>query len=63
MEEKNSGANTVLITLVLVILVGFIVWWVTIRGTGISSPNEDSSGLDVDINFPGGQNNPPPAAE
>jgi hypothetical protein len=51
MQNENSGVNTVLIVIVLLILVGFGVWW--FRGAG--APSDTTNGeLNVDVNLPTG---------
>ncbi len=52
MENNNSGSNTntILIVVVLIILVGLGVWWFTMR----SAPANDTSGIDVNVDLPGG---------
>ncbi len=50
MEHSNqSGTNTVLIVIILVIIVGVLVWF--FRG-GIA---QEDPGLEVDVNLPAGE--------
>jgi flagellar basal body-associated protein FliL len=50
-NQNNSGVNTILIVIVLMILVGAMVWFFT-----SSSAPEQESGLQVDVNLPAGSN-------
>ena len=54
-HDPASQTNMVLIVIVLVLIVGFGVWWFTSRNT----PADDSSGINVDVNLPEGNNSSP----
>ena len=49
-NDSASSTNTVLLVIVLLILVGFGVWWFTMR----NSAKEDTSDINVDVNLPSG---------
>jgi hypothetical protein len=53
-NDSSSSANTVLITLVLLILVGFVVWWIATRDVGVPTPVQEASDLNIDVDLPGG---------
>lgn len=51
MQNESSGANTVLIALVLVVLVGGVVWFFTQNGLTTDQPGGGASaGIDVNLN-------------
>lgn len=56
MENRNSGVNTVLLVIVLVLIVGFGVWWFTTRRTPMAEENT-TPGINLDVNLPTGNNN------
>lgn len=49
-QNGDSGANTVLIVIILLILVGFGAWWFTMRN---ATPQE-SPAINVDVKLPTG---------
>ncbi|MEX2052494.1 MAG: hypothetical protein WD991_02260 [Candidatus Paceibacterota bacterium] len=49
-HNDSSGTNTMLIVIVLVLLVGFGVWWFATRG-GVP---DDASDINVDLSLPDG---------
>ncbi len=51
-HNDSSGTNTVLIVIVLVLLVGFGVWWFTAREGG---DLDDDSDINVDLTLPTGR--------
>lgn|GEM_PF-3299702 len=54
MDNSNgdSGANTILIVVILMILVGFAVWWFTSTQTG--SAIQKNAEINVDLKLPTG---------
>jgi hypothetical protein len=56
MENRNSGVNTVLLVIILVLIVGFGVWWFTNRRTPMVEENT-APGINLDVNLPTGNNN------
>lgn len=56
-EDNASGTNTVLIVIVLLIIVGFGVWWFTTRGPAVPADSNPDT-LNVDINYPADSNTP-----
>jgi hypothetical protein len=58
MDNQNSGVNTVLLVIVLVLLVGFGVWWFSgHRGVAPATQNQNNPGVNLDVNLPSGGNN------
>lgn len=51
MNGDNSGTNTVLIVIVLLVVVGLAVWF--FRG-GIGAPAQEQPGVNVDVTLPEG---------
>ncbi len=61
-SNDSSGANSVLLAIILVVIVGLAVWYFTVRHNRVAAPAETGSGLNVQVNMPtGGSNNTPPA--
>jgi len=58
MTNDDSGVNTVLLTLVLVVLVGFGIWWMM----SVKVPNtpKETSPLKVEVALPTPTNDTPP---
>ena len=56
MNDNNSGVNTVLIVIVLVVVVGALMWYFS-RNTGVNvpAPTQEEPGLNVDVNLPTGE--------
>ena len=57
--QKGSATTNAILVILLVIIVGFAVWYVTIREHGTS--DDDKAGLQINL---GGSNNggtPPPS--
>ncbi len=52
MADQNDSANTVLIVIILLILVGFGVWWFTMRGGVVTTPVQESPGINIDVKLP-----------
>jgi|AntRauTorckE6833_2_1112554.scaffolds.fasta_scaffold05897_6 uncharacterized membrane protein YqiK len=52
-NQENSGVNTVLIVIILVIIVAGLVWFFAGRGPAAEAPNNDA-GFQVDVNIPDG---------
>ena len=50
-NNSDSGANTILIVIVLLILVGFGAWWFSMRNTTPTPQNKDSK-INVDVKLP-----------
>lgn len=64
MENTNTSGNTattIIMVLVLVILVGFVVWFMTSR-TGVApAPASDGPSLELNVGSTGGGGDPAPA--
>lgn len=58
-SNSDSGANTLLIVVILVILVGFAVWWFTSTRTG--SATQEDAGINVDLKLPTGDGSSNPS--
>jgi uncharacterized membrane protein YqiK len=58
-NQSDSGANTVLIVIILLILVGFGAWWFTMRN---NAPQE-SPVINVDVKLPTPTPSPEPAPQ
>jgi len=55
-QNGDSGANTVLLVIVLLIIVGVGAWWLTMRN---NSPAPQDSKVNVDVKLPTGYTTPP----
>lgn len=53
MERDNATTNIILI-LLLVVAVGFIVWFMTMRGGGTPAPANDGGTLELNVGTNGG---------
>ncbi len=53
---ESSGANTVLLVLVIILLVGFGVWWFLDQKAGDKEPANEA-GINADVTLPEGSNN------
>ncbi len=51
-QDTDSGINTILIVIILMLLVGFIVWWFTMRTDVTSTPTDNGSDIYLDVNLP-----------
>ncbi len=58
-NDPSSQTNTILIVIVLVVLVGFGVWWYMDHKA--NSTEENPSGVNVNLTVPNGTNNNTPA--
>lgn len=58
MNNESSGTNTVLLVIILVVLVGFGVWWMSTRGVGQAGDQSDSKGADLNIDINGSMTPP-----
>ncbi len=63
-NQENAGVNTVLIVILLLIVVGALVWFLSARTPNQPAPAEpnDTSGINIDVELPGGDPNSPPQA-
>ena len=50
-DQNGDSANTVLIVIILLILVGFGVWWFTMRGA-VTAPAQENPGINIDVKLP-----------
>jgi len=51
-ETNNSGVNTMLIVLVLVVLVGLGVWWVVSTRGSVPQTNTNDDGININVDLP-----------
>lgn len=59
MNNENSGVNTVLIVILIVIVVGGLVWFFS-ANRGVSAPTQDeTSDFKVDVSLPSGDDGGP----
>ena len=52
MNDNNSGVNTILIVIVLLLIVGFGVWY--FKGGMMSAPAEDNAEFNLNVEVPSG---------
>jgi len=58
--SQKGNTNTVLIVVVLLVLVGFVVWYFTMRG-GTQAPAPDKNGVNIDVTLPEGSSDSNPS--
>lgn len=57
-ESNNSGVNTILIVIILVVLVGLGVWWVVTTKSPAPESNPNTGGnINVDLTLPASDDN------
>jgi hypothetical protein len=59
-NQNNSGVNTVLIVVILVILVGALVWFFTKQSPAPAPAAEQDAGFEIDVNMPEGSDEAAP---
>lgn len=58
-NNTNSGVNTILIVVLLVLVVGFGVWYFTGGFGGNTAPAEDEAQFNLNVDVPTGGNDEP----
>lgn len=53
-QNSDSGANTVLLVIILLIVVGFGVWWFTMRNVTTTPAPQQNPGINLDVKLPTG---------
>ena len=62
-NNNNSGVNTILIVMVLVLIVGFGVWYFSGGFSGNTGSAEDEAEFNLNVEVPTGGNDEPNGGE